>query len=84
MKTKLFLLSAITIGMIGYLGSKGLFKGEITDAILLANVEALTITETTTSWNCDGSRKKECKIQCGRCGTRVEGTGKTSGSHTCY
>lgn len=83
MKKKILFPLFISIGIIGYSSSKSLFIGNTTDSLILANVEALATTETNTSWNCDGTTKKECCMRCGKCNTHVHGTGKTSGSHSC-
>ena len=83
MKKKIILPLFIGIGIMGYLSSKNLFVDGTTNSLLLSNVEALAITETNTSWICDGSNKKECRMRCGKCNTHVHGTGKTTGSHSC-
>lgn len=52
--------------------------------LLVENVEALSDhVETVTTWNCDGSTKYECAIQCGRCGTAIKGRGNLTGVHSC-
>lgn len=83
MKKKALFPIIVCVGIMGYSSSKELFIKNTTDSFLLTNVEALAVTETETSWNCDGTKKNECCLRCGVCNTHVHGTGKTKGTHSC-
>lgn len=80
MKKVMILLSAIvltasaaTAAYVFSQKSSGLFE---------ANVAALTDGESYTSWGCRGGISV-CEAECGVCHTRVSGTGRLTGSHTC-
>lgn len=75
-------LSAITF-IVGGVCSNMYPFSKSSNMLLLENVEALSVSETHTTWNCDGKNKKQCCKRCGACGTHVHGSGKVTGSHSC-
>ncbi|MDE6239317.1 MAG: NVEALA domain-containing protein [Muribaculaceae bacterium] len=48
----------------------------------LANIEALTDTEASTTWSCVGDGKP-CEAECGLCHTKIKSKGTLTGSHSC-
>ena len=79
----LFALSAIVLGVAGYVGYQQVSASSESD-LFLANVEALSSGEgiTNTSWQCSG-KKGVCSASCHQCGTKVSGTGHLEGEHSC-
>lgn len=80
-----FILPCIAAIAIASLVGTKTFKSNIDDCncLLLANVEALSKYETSTSIICNGNNNKSCKFRCGQCGTSITGTGKLEGTHSC-
>lgn len=88
-KRKFFapLMGAVVLGLSAYAGYRtyNAYNGVSESDLLLANAEALASGEyeTYTTWSCDASTLTPCKHECNTCNTKVEGTGKGDGYHTC-
>lgn len=76
-----FAFVAIFAATAGY-GVYASQKAEALSDLALANVEALAVGETTTTWDCEGWWG-DCYAYCGACNTKVEGDGSIKGSHSC-
>lgn len=75
----IFALVAITIiGIVAVNSSNNL------DALVIANVEALANSETSTSASCDKAFLSKCKVQCSTCGLSINTSGRfTNFTHVC-
>lgn len=55
--------------------------------LLMENVEALASgeasSETSPEINCDASNNRKCQFYCGLCKKNINGSGATTGSHSC-
>lgn len=74
-------LSAVVLGFATYAGYCEVFTDKTSD-LLMANVEALTDGECTTTWGCAPGPGK-CNAMCGKCGIFVSGEGILIGTHCC-
>ena len=83
MKKKLLLAGAVALMATAAVTGYSAYSKTNVSNPLSANVEALAVDETETTWICDGSSKVKCSAHCGKCGTSVSGTGALKGSHHC-
>ena len=84
MKNKIFFLPLFVVAfIIGGVCTNVFISNNTNDSLLLENIEALTVTETHTTWNCDATNNKTCCLRCDACRTHVHGKGKMSGTHSC-
>lgn len=78
-------LSIAAVAIVSGYGGMKAYQPHVSElSFLTENVEAVALTETSTSLICDGKNKHECKFYCGNCKTSVKGTGVQNGTHTCY
>ena len=75
-------LSAILLWSVVYGGYRVISTDDETSDLLMANVEALTDGECTTTWGCAPGPGK-CNAMCGKCGIFVSGEGILIGTHCC-
>lgn len=85
MKKKNYLLAAlVATAVTGTYGAINTTKcDKDLSSLELANIEALSVTESVTTWSCIGANDKPCGIKCGICGTEINSTGTLIGSHSC-
>lgn len=75
----IFALVAITI-----VGVVAVNSSNNCDALIIANVEALANSETSTSASCDKAFLSKCKVQCSTCGLNIDTRGRLSNfTHAC-
>lgn len=72
----------VTAVVLGQMFAPGSQMEKLSD-LALENVEALSVTETSTSWNCSSTTYAPCGVRCGVCGTSISGTGSLTGMHNC-
>ena len=79
-------LVAATLVVAGYGGMKAYDysyarRVNSDDAMLIANVEALTEMESTTYLSCELTSLDECVYDCDKCNIHIKATGDLKGEH---